>query len=151
MADPAVITEAVQVLRRDPALPKPALVLEAGCGSTSDVYLPFETKVAGMDIDAEQLKHNDRIEIKIQGDLQTYELPQGEFDIVACVDGGHSYEYAMADSLTARRLLAPGGIIMWHDYPTYPGVWVCLEELSKKWPGKFRWVDGTALVIWKSD
>ncbi len=67
------------------------------------------------------------------------------------VDGGHSYEYAMADSLTARRLLAPGGVIAWHDYPTYPGVWNCLEELSKKWPGKFMWVDGTALVTWKLD
>jgi predicted O-methyltransferase YrrM len=65
------------------------------------------------------------------------------------VDGGHSYEYAMADSLTARRLLAPGGLIVWHDYPTYPGVWNCLEELSKKWPGNFAWVDGTALVTWK--
>jgi predicted O-methyltransferase YrrM len=80
-------------------------------------------------------------------DYSTYE---GSMDFVY-VDGGHSYEYAMADSLTARRLLAPGGIIMWHDYPTYPGVWVCLEELSKKWPGKFRWVDGTALVTWKPD
>ena len=86
MADPTIITEAVQVLMRDPTLPKPALVLEAGCGSTSDVYLPFEKKVAGIDIDEEQLKHNDRIEIKIQGDLQTYELPQNEFDIVVCVD-----------------------------------------------------------------
>ena len=65
------------------------------------------------------------------------------------VDGGHSYEYAMADSLVARRLLAPGGLIVWHDYPTYPGVWNCLEELSEKWPGKFAWVDGTALVTWK--
>jgi predicted O-methyltransferase YrrM len=67
------------------------------------------------------------------------------------VDGGHSYEYAMADSLTARRLLAPGGLIVWHDYPTYPGVWNCLEELSRTWPGKFAWVDGTALVTWKQD
>src|SRR5947208_13742760 len=86
MADAAVITEAVQVLMSHPAFPTPALVLGAGCGSTSDVYLPFKKKVAGIDIDAEQLKHNDKIEIKIQGDLQTYELPQNEFDLVACVD-----------------------------------------------------------------
>jgi predicted O-methyltransferase YrrM len=72
----------------------------------------------------------------------------GKMDFVY-VDGGHSYEYAMADSLTARRLLAPGGVILWHDYPTYPGVWNCMEELSQKWPGKFAWVDGTALVTWK--
>jgi predicted O-methyltransferase YrrM len=77
-----------------------------------------------------------------------YSAYEGSMDFVY-VDGGHSYEYAMADSLTARRLLSPVGLVVWHDYPTYPGVWNCLEELSRKWPGKFAWVDGTALVTWK--
>jgi predicted O-methyltransferase YrrM len=65
------------------------------------------------------------------------------------IDGAHSYEYVLSDSLSARRLLRPTGIIMWHDYPTYPGVWACLEELSKKWSGKFTWIEGTALVVWQ--
>jgi hypothetical protein len=79
-----------------------------------------------------------------------YSAYEGTMEFVY-VDGAHSYEYAMADSLTARGLLAPGGVIMWHDYPTYPGVWLCLEELAKKWPGKFIWVDSTDLVTWRSD
>src|SRR5215467_4422975 len=86
MADPAVITEAVQVLTRDSTLPKTVAVLEAGCGSTSDVYLPFDKEVVGIDIDPEQLRHNDRVKTKIQGDLQTYELPRNQFDLIACVD-----------------------------------------------------------------
>ncbi len=112
MADPAVITEAVQVLIRDPALPKPALVLEAGCGSTSDVYLPFEKKVAGIDLDAEQLKHNDRIEVKIQGDLQTYELPQNEFDIVACVDVLEHLPFPEKALVNMSRSVKPGGYLL---------------------------------------
>jgi hypothetical protein len=74
---------------------------------------------------------------------------EGQMDFVY-VDGGHSFEYTMADSLTARRLLGRAGVIMWHDYPTYPGVWACLEELSKKWQGQFAWIEGTALVVWKA-
>jgi predicted O-methyltransferase YrrM len=79
-----------------------------------------------------------------------YSAYEGNMDFVY-VDGAHSFAYAMADSLTARRLLAPHGIIMWHDYPTYPGVWRCIEELSREWPGQFAWVNGTALVMWKPD
>src|SRR5215475_3314967 len=86
MADPTIISEAVQVLVRDPAFPKKVVVLEAGCGSTSDVNLPFDKKIVGIDIDADQLKHNERLEEKIQGDLQTYELPRNAYDLVACVD-----------------------------------------------------------------
>jgi hypothetical protein len=77
-----------------------------------------------------------------------YSAYAGNMDFVF-VDGGHSYEYAMSDSRTAQRLLAPGGIVLWHDYPTYPGVWRCMEELSGEWPGKFTWIDGTALVAWQ--
>ncbi len=112
MADARFITEAVQVLVRDPALPKPAMVLEAGCGSTSDVYLPFEKKVVGIDIDAEQLKHNDRVEAKIQGDLQTYELPQDKFDIVACVDVLEHLPFPEKAIANMIRSVKPGGYLL---------------------------------------
>jgi len=112
MADPAIITEAVQVLMRDPALPKPVLVLEAGCGSSSDVYLPFEKRVAGIDIDVDQLKHNDRIETKIQGDLQAYELPQNAFDIVACVDVLEHLPFPEKALANMSRSVKPGGYLL---------------------------------------
>jgi predicted O-methyltransferase YrrM len=99
--------------------------------------------------------HDTECEPKIAqllGDSATFDYSpyEGKMDFIY-IDGSHSYEYAMADSLTARRLLAPGGVIMWHDYPTFPGVWACLEELSKQWPGRFSWIDGTALVLWRQD
>lgn len=112
MADPAVITEAVRLLMRDPALPKPAMVLEAGCGSTSDVYLPFEKNVTGIDIDAEQLKHNDKIDVKIEGDLQRYELPQNTFDIVACVDVLEHLPFPEKALANMSRSVKPGGYLL---------------------------------------
>ena len=76
-----------------------------------------------------------------------YSEYEGRMDLVY-VDGGHSYEYAMEDSMTARKLLTRDGIIVWHDYPTWPGVWCCLEDLQQQWPGHFAWIKGTALVLW---
>ena len=112
MAVKAIVNEAVQILISDLALSKPVVVLEAGCGSTSDVEIPFEKRVVGIDIDAEQLKHNDKVDEKIQGDLQTYELPRDKFDLVACVDVLEhlpSPERAIANM---SRSLKPGGYLL---------------------------------------
>jgi predicted O-methyltransferase YrrM len=73
----------------------------------------------------------------------------GSMDFIF-VDGAHSYEYVISDSENARKLLRPGGIITWHDYPDYPGVWSALEELSKKWPGTFSWINGTGVALWRA-
>ena len=97
--------------------------------------------------------HNTPISGKITqlfGDSASFDYSsyEGRIDLVF-IDGGHSYEYAMADSVQARRLLSPNGIILWHDYPTWPGVWYCLENLSRQWPGSFVHIKGTALVLWR--
>ena len=42
----------------------------------------------------------------------------GRYDLVL-VDGGHEYEHGVADTKTALRLLAPGGIIVWDDFAAY--------------------------------
>jgi 2-polyprenyl-3-methyl-5-hydroxy-6-metoxy-1,4-benzoquinol methylase len=61
-------------------------LLEAGCGSMS--YFKFAPSVVstGIDISREQLERNAVIQEKIQGDLQTYPLPQDTFDVVVCWD-----------------------------------------------------------------
>jgi SAM-dependent methyltransferase len=112
MADPAIITEAVQILMHDPTLPKTVMVLEAGCGSTSDVNMPFEKKIVGIDIDAEQLRHNGRVETKIQGDLQTYELPPNEFDLVACVDVLEHLPFPEKALVNMSKSVKPGGYLL---------------------------------------
>ena len=112
MADPRVISQAVHVMMNDPSLPKVLAVLEAGCGSTSDVEMPFEKRIVGIDIDAEQLDHNDRLGAKIQGDLQTYELPSSEFDLIACVDVLEHLPFPEKAFVNMSRSLKPGGYLL---------------------------------------
>ena len=51
----------------------------------------------------------------------------GHFDLVL-VDGGHSTPVVRADTDTARRLLAPGGTVVWDDYfHLYPDVVAFLD------------------------
>lgn len=112
MANPAIVDEAVQVLMADPALQKGLVVLEAGCGSTSDVKLPGKKKVVGIDIDAEQLEHNDLLDVKIQGDVQTYELPENEFHIVVCVDVLEHLPFPERAIANISRSVKPGGYLL---------------------------------------
>ncbi|MFZ0418043.1 MAG: class I SAM-dependent methyltransferase [Candidatus Sulfotelmatobacter sp.] len=112
MADRAIITEAVQILMCDPTLPKPLLVLEAGCGSTSDMELPLAKQIVGIDIDAEQLQQNHQVERKIQGDLQTYDLPLDAFDLVACVDVLEHLPFPEKALANMSRSVKPGGYLL---------------------------------------
>jgi SAM-dependent methyltransferase len=112
MAVKVIVDEAVDVLINDLKQPKPVLVLEAGCGSTSDVELPFEKTVVGIDIDIEQLNNNDKLDSKIQGDLQTYELPSNSFDIVACVDVLEHLPFPEKAIFNMSKSLKPGGYLL---------------------------------------
>ncbi len=49
------------------------------------------------------------------------------------VDGGHTYEVCLSDSINAFKLIRPGGIIVWDDYNQYwPGVKAYCNDLSKE-------------------
>jgi predicted O-methyltransferase YrrM len=68
----------------------------------------------------------------------------------AFIDGDHSEVGVVTDSVLARDLLRPGGIIVWHDYGN-PGVevTVALDRLSKGgWP--IRSVIGTWLAFMRN-
>jgi predicted O-methyltransferase YrrM len=60
------------------------------------------------------------------------------------IDGDHSYKVVMHDTILATKILAPGGIIVWHDYHNQPTVQVkqALEELQDM-GRKIMHVDGT--------
>lgn len=59
-------------------------VLEAGCGSCTNVRLPPGAHLAGIDISEKQLDRNESLDEKILGDLQTHDLPSEEFDLIVC-------------------------------------------------------------------
>lgn len=64
------------------------------------------------------------------------------------IDGGHSYSYVKSDTEKAFNMVAPGGLIFWHDYKQQcPGVFQYLNELSKE--KKIYHIADTNLVVYK--
>jgi predicted O-methyltransferase YrrM len=88
--------------------------------------------------------------VQLLGDSATFDFSPyvGTMDFVF-VDASHSYEYVLSDSRIARKLLGPGGgVLFWHDYGTWEGVTRALEELMTGDP-RFRdlhQVAGTTLA-----
>ena len=74
----------------------------------------------------------------------------GRFDLIF-VDGSHAYSYVRSDSEKAFRMLAPGGIILWHDYKLSRGgsdVVRYLDEVHGERP--LVRLAGTTLVAWRA-
>jgi len=65
------------------------------------------------------------------------------------VDGSHAYDYVIADSDTALRLVADKGMVIWHDYGVWEGVTRALEEIEASRHLGLRHVRGTSLVVWR--
>lgn len=84
----------------------------------------------------------------LEGDSATFDYTPylGKMDVVF-IDGAHSYAYVKSDTENALRLLAPGGTIVWDDYPSIPGVYTYLNEAAPSLPHPLRHVFGTRLVI----
>ena len=85
------------------------------------------------------------------GDSATFDYSPfaGTMDLVF-VDGAHSCDYVISDSLKTLPLLTPGrGITLWHDYGTWDEVTDTLDELYERNPefASIRHIRGTSLVI----
>ena len=85
------------------------------------------------------------------GDSATYDFSAlyGRAGLVF-VDGSHAYAYAIADTETALKLVAPNGVIVWHDYGVWEGVTRALDEIEASRRLGLRHIRGTSLVVWKS-
>lgn len=75
----------------------------------------------------------------------------GRCDLVF-VDGSHAYSYVESDSRKALRMLAPGGIVLWHDYRGRFGsmrdVYRYLNRLARTLP--LVRLRGTSLVAYRA-
>jgi hypothetical protein len=75
---------------------------------------------------------------------------EGRCDLVF-VDGSHAYSYVESDSANALRMLAPGGICLWHDYRGRHGttrdVYRFLNRLARSLP--LVRLRGTSLVAYR--
>lgn len=66
------------------------------------------------------------------------------------VDGSHAYDYAKHDTEMAFKMVAPGGMVLWHDYGVWEGVTRALEELEAERKLGLKQVRGTSLVFWRN-
>jgi hypothetical protein len=92
--------------------------------------------------------YQDRIN-QLLGDSLSFDYaPYHKMMGMVFVDGCHHYEFVASDSRNALTMLAPGGVILWHDYAPYaPGVVQALDELSREIP--LTHIAGTSLVIYQ--
>ena len=61
-------------------------VLEAGCGSASNLKLGEQVWLVGIDISEKQLARNTVLREKIHADIQRYAFPAESFDAIICWD-----------------------------------------------------------------
>jgi ubiquinone/menaquinone biosynthesis C-methylase UbiE len=92
---------------------RPSLrVLEAGCGSASNLRLPDQVWLVGVDISEKQLARNTTLHEKVVGDIQRYEFPPDSFDAIICWD---VLEHLAQPELALRqfaRAIKPGGFVV---------------------------------------
>jgi ubiquinone/menaquinone biosynthesis C-methylase UbiE len=61
-------------------------LLEAGCGSSSNLKFGGQVQLVGIDISEKQLERNTVLHERIAGDVQSYEFPAESFDGIVCWD-----------------------------------------------------------------
>ena len=88
--------------------------------------------------------------IQIFGDSATFLFDDYKHSIdLAFIDGSHAYEYVLNDSNKVMSIIRPGGLIIWHDYTNWEGVWTALNELYKSDPrySNIKHIGGTSIAI----
>jgi 2-polyprenyl-3-methyl-5-hydroxy-6-metoxy-1,4-benzoquinol methylase len=92
---------------------RPSLrLLEAGCGSTSNLSFGEHVRLVGIDISEKQLARNTVLHEKIAGDIQSYEFPPDSFDAIICWD---VLEHLSQPELALRQFahaIKPGGLVI---------------------------------------
>lgn len=91
-------------------------------------------------------EHGHRI-VQLFGDSATFDYTPyaGNIDFIF-VDGAHSFEYVSSDSANALQMLSKHGVIVWHDYSSWPGATTALNKLYGA-DQRLRWIEGTSLAV----
>jgi SAM-dependent methyltransferase len=106
------IAAAAQLLARHLGSGDRVEILEAGCGSASQLQFPHEARRVGIDNSRAQLARHPALDERIVGDLQAYPYPAERFDAIVCWDvleHLHSPEAAL-DGFA--RALRSGGLLV---------------------------------------
>ena len=114
--------------------------------ATSKIYSIDQIPNASSDPRVHSILNASNI-VRLTGNTYDYDFNafEGKMDLVF-IDGGHDYETVKNDTRIAMRLLAPKGVLLWHDYNReHPGVYDFLNELSRELP--LVLIETTSLVV----
>jgi SAM-dependent methyltransferase len=87
-------------------------VLEAGCGSLSNIRLGGNVHIVGIDVSAEALAQNTTIHEGIHANLETSDLGDSKYDLIVCWD---VLEHLADPTNVVRKFLTtvtPGGLVL---------------------------------------
>jgi SAM-dependent methyltransferase len=87
-------------------------VLDAGCGSSCHLDYGPNAHVVGLDVGKDELVANERLDDRILGDVQTYPIPPGSFDVVACLDVLEHLPRAKRALTNLAQAVRPGGLLV---------------------------------------
>ncbi len=124
-------------------------ILEAGCGSYNHINIKKKTYIVGIDISRNQLKKNKNLNEKILGDIQSFDFPVSEFDMVICwnvlehliypINALENFIKTLKDNgiivLAAPNLLSIKGILTKYT-PHWFHVWVYKNLFKYEHAGK---------------
>lgn len=115
---------------------RPVRVLDAGCGKRLVVPIADDTYVVGIDIDAAQLRSD--LDEALVGDLQTYDLGLGCFDVIIC---WYVLEHIADPALVVGKLidaLGPGGALVL-AVPHVSSVKGLITKYTPQWFHDWMW------------
>jgi SAM-dependent methyltransferase len=107
-------------------------VLEAGCGSASQIPFMVPFDAVGIDISAEELAKNDALQEKILGDIQDYPLRREDFDVIVCwmvLEHLSRPKDALANMF---RAVKPGGIVVL-GFPNLASIKGMVTKMTPFW------------------
>jgi predicted O-methyltransferase YrrM len=86
-------------------------------------------------------------------DTRQFALPEWKGQVgLFMVDADHTYEFVRTDTALAKSMLAPGGVIVWHDYTWTPdaaecaGVTRAVNEFNRQYGNCFQ-IAGTRFAV----
>ena len=85
-----------------------------------------------------------------QGDSTSFDISpyRGRAEFIF-VDGGHDAPIVTSDSLKALDMVAPNGVVVWHDYRDFKGVQEAIAVAAERaGAANFRFIRDTSMVIY---
>lgn len=85
------------------------------------------------------------------GDSRNFDIApyRGKADFIF-IDGGHDAPVVISDTLKAFEMVAPQGVIVWHDYRDFKGVQEAIAvALQRKGDANFRFIRDTSMVVYQ--